>query len=334
MLNDMERANRTKSTADIWRGAILGILVPGVSALVLCGGTAAYWPYVGLFALFGPILDSLAVHLLIAGLAGCLLIWCLGLPRLATGLAILTVFSGIHIVWTYVQQVNSPGPTTAPAAHIEIAWLNVLDGNPRAPEDIVAEIAASGADVVILTEATPLREKLEVLDKTYPYRLGCRERICALVVLSRHPFLGQPELQHTSRSERQIRLQIAPEGATPLTILAAHLVKPWYAGFIEVDRWFLYDRLKRVDGPVLVVGDFNAAPWSASVRAILKETNLAFPQGVPVATWPAKAGPLGVPIDLMLVRGGANIDTPRPWAAYLGSNHRGLRAQVSWTAGP
>ena len=60
--------------------------------------------------------------------------------------------------------------------------------------------------------------------------------------------------------------------------------------------------------------------------------NKLVPPPVYPATWPVEAGALGVPIDNLLTRSGAVIESIATLPDTFGSNHRGLRAQVAITA--
>ncbi len=55
------------------------------------------------------------------------------------------------------------------------------------------------------------------------------------------------------------------------------------------------DILEQLDSPKLVAGDFNAIPWSAGLRAFLRDTRLTGFNTL--ATWPVWLGFAGIPID-------------------------------------
>ena len=82
-----------------------------------------------------------------------------------------------------------------------------------------------------------------------------------------------------------------------------------------------------MEGDLIVSGDFNAAPWSDTLEHLAREAELIPGPGHP-ATWPVRAGPLGVPIDNMFTRGAALIRSIAPTPEAFGSNHLGLMATV------
>ena len=126
-----------------------------------------------------------------------------------------------------------------------------------------------------------------------------------------------------------MKVTLAVPGHGAVVVAGIHQTKPWYLGLVggeaEAVRWGLRPGKRAL--PMVVAGDFNAAPWSLRMRRIQREQDLRF-AAWPVPTWPAGAGGLGVPIDHVLVRGGAGIARLEPWGADLGSNHRGLIAGI------
>jgi endonuclease/exonuclease/phosphatase (EEP) superfamily protein YafD len=114
-----------------------------------------------------------------------------------------------------------------------------------------------------------------------------------------------------------------------LNLIFMHMVKPWYLGMAAAEREALDAALGGPkDLPLVLMGDFNAAPWSRRMRQVEQKHGLRHAP-FPVATWPVEAGPFGLPIDHVLVRGRAELVSVDPWGAHLGSNHRGLKAKLA-----
>lgn len=263
--------------------------------------------------------------------------------------------------------VSAPGadPGADPSAgadragDLRLLWFNMLAENPTPPARLVAAIRAAGADVVLLAEPAPLRGALADLADLYPYRLGCDAAAaaapdgedgdpdgdaeagpqigpgagCGLVLLSRFPVAKPRFYDFPSGPERLLRVEITVPGHGRISLAGIHQTKPWYLGLTggEADtiRWGL--RRGRQVLPLVVAGDFNAAPWSLRMRRIHRRQELGFWRW-PVSTWPAAAGDLGVPIDHVMVRDGAGIASLAAWGADLGSNHRGLIAEIDLPA--
>lgn len=313
---------------------MIGALTPPAVGLLLCAGTAQFWPDGPVLGQFGRILESFSPQLLLLLLPVLACLALLGARRLAAGLAVGALLCAGLLVGRHMA-ISVPLAMGAPA-DLRVLWFNVQADTQTPPSVIAQAVAESGADVAMLTEAAPLRSEFPGLEAVYPYRLGCRGRDCETVILSRLPFeaevirdLGQP------KPERLLSVQLSLGAERSVSMLATHLAKPWFYGWIEHDRWFVLDQLSRTAGPLVVAGDFNAAPWSQRMAFYFDEAGLVPPRR-PVATWPVWLGRFGVPIDHILLRGGARLVSLAPWGGDLGSNHRGVFAEIAvpLTVGP
>ena len=73
----------------------------------------------------------------------------------------------------------------------------------------------------------------------------------------------------------------------------------------------------------IIVGDFNAAPWSTRLRE-LRSTTASIQVGPQAfATWPSSLGILGVPIDLVVHTRGVTAGRPQI-IEVAGSDHKAL----------
>jgi endonuclease/exonuclease/phosphatase (EEP) superfamily protein YafD len=119
------------------------------------------------------------------------------------------------------------------------------------------------------------------------------------------------------------------KGARTLRVALVHFRRPW--PFDELDRQrtqsLVLSRILSDLGDVdVVIGDFNAAPWTGQIRRLSEYTEMPM---LPLAggTWPVAAPPfLRLPIDLVLVREGAR--GRMTIARETGSEHRPLIARV------
>lgn len=295
--------------------------------MVIAGTSALYWPDGAFVGTFGRMLESLMPQLLGFGLVLALGLWGLG-GRLSAALILVVVaFGGVsqgagH--WINSAPLVTVDPDTP---RLRLVWFNMLDGNPTDPDQLIAALDQSGADVILLTEATALADHRQQLARHFARVQGCERRLCNLMVLGRDPDMPIQLRQLETRRRDRMAVIEASVGDVPVTLIAVHLVKPWFYGIKEADDWHVFDQMHRTRGPAVVVGDFNAAPWSRRLRALAQRCGLLPPRR-PIATWPAAAGSFGVPIDLPLVRGGAALVQLAPWGDHLGSNHRGLRMDI------
>jgi endonuclease/exonuclease/phosphatase (EEP) superfamily protein YafD len=326
----MRYAVMTLSAGRVW---LAGALTPPVVMLDLVAVTAVAWPSGSGLGTFGRIADSLAPQLVALALAATLVMGLIRVPRGFTLLcAALTLASAGLLAARHLERA-APVVPGAPA-QLTLLWFNMLGDNATPPARLIAALAASPADVVLLAESAPLAADLEgALAAAFPVRAGCRQLRCGSMMLARGEAaarLSGLEVRTIGRPEepRLTVAEITLPGAPPLTVIGAHLIKPWFFGFSEADEWFLYTALADRSGPLVVAGDFNAAPWSRRLDELWRLCALAPPRWPP-ATWPVAAGPAGVPIDNILVRGGARLVSLDTWGAELGSNHLGLLARIA-----
>lgn len=309
------------SSRAFWAGVLAAI----ACVLLISGGTAFFWPDVPAVGLLARSLESLAPQLIIAGLIVAFAIACLGARGLAAVLAIAGLIGGGTLV---TRHLGYSAAVQGGEADLDLIWFNVLHNNPEPPGNVADALLESDADILLLSEPEQLEAEFDRLLQSYPYAAGCRGE-CPLTALSRYPLevISFKRMRHW-RPGRLLVLRVVPQGSAAVTIVATHQVKPWYYGASEEDRWYLADTLNDLEGPVVLAGDFNAAPWSRRLDELYDVFGFT-PSRMPVGTWPAAAGPLGVPIDHVMTRGGADLVSYEPWGADLGSNHRGLRAGIS-----
>ena len=226
------------------------------------------------------------------------------------------------------QQRREPLEAAPPAASLRLLSYNVLGNNPRG-EDAARYILDSGADVVVVMEARGIAAQLRELGAQYPYRFGCdTNRDCDLAILSRLPFLSsKQETFHTLSRQRLTEVSVLAANDKPLTIVAAHLTKPYFDDTSLSDIQQLSRFLGKVEGPLILAGDFNAAAWSKQISNFATATQLIPPPRYP-GTWPVELGALGVPIDNMFSRDQALIRTIEATPEGFGSNHLGLIATI------
>lgn len=194
-------------------------------------------------------------------------------------------------------------------------------------------IAREKPDVITYQEAGPdWAMWIDILEGTYPHHVECR--IDGLNfgtgILSRRP-IGESDAQACSAGGR---LAMAPIdfGGTIVNVAAYHSALPWpYGQSKSIDA--MVPELRKLDGPKIIAGDFNATPWSYTVNRIAKASGTAtvpniggtwLPIGLPAnfTAW------IGLPIDHVLVS--PEIETPvgssRP---DVGSDHLPLRLDFS-----
>lgn len=308
-----------------FRGAVSGL------ALVLVGliAVVALRPGLPLEQLF----DSLRFHL-----AAALLVLVLALSfsgaHIRSGffafILIAAVGQGALIVLDQQQARSFAKSGTTPL--LKLVSFNLLQTNTGNGTRIADFLIGSGADVIYLMEAGPITAEMARLRQTYPYVAGCdTEPECTTVMLSKTP-LENVRIRSMSPvwSHRLIVAETVIKG-TRVNLVQAHMVKPYFDDLAEGEAWVLAQAIKPLTGPVLLGGDFNAAAWSANIDNLRRRAGLVPPPNYP-ATWPVRLGPLGVPIDNVWTRGPAIITHVEAMDDAMGSNHRGLVAEVGLAA--
>lgn len=226
-------------------------------------------------------------------------------------------------------------PATAGEAQtptFRLLSFNILNDNYENAESVVRAITGSGADLVNIMEAAPLRVHLDELAKTYPYRVGCGVIIpfCDQLMLSKTP-IETPIVRSLSEifPSRFILAKVAVAGRT-INLVGIHTTKPYFDNFHSLELIRAALAISEADGPLLVSGDFNASSLAPNMRRFLSLTELKTAEWEP-ATWPIRAGVFGVPIDHVYARAPLKIKSLTRLADTHGSNHYGLMAEIAIT---
>ena len=122
-------------------------------------------------------------------------------------------------------------------------------------------------------------------------------------------------------------------GGQQVTVASLHLYWPYpFEQEHQIDR--LEDILKELPRPVLLAGDFNAAPWSHAVDRIAKASDTSIAGGgrfsfeIRFNWW---APPIAMPIDHILLPEGLTPLEVRTGPGP-GSDHRSLVARLALPA--
>jgi endonuclease/exonuclease/phosphatase (EEP) superfamily protein YafD len=316
-----------RSTSEPWRRGI-GLAAVSVGALFL----SVVAGLSGVVASLDVLADLRAQMALGSALLILLSLW----ARAGT----LAVAAGIGSMAVNLIVIAPHYPLAAPVraeaagradSGFTVLHLNAWRENGRL-EAVPQFLRAQGADVVVLLEATPaLMAALSSLGDLYPYRADCAATgRCGLAILSRRPLTS---FSFTPRvvlpGEEAPPLAVARIEGLAATLVVTHPARPWEGQ--GVDMAALLRRLRGIDGPVILSGDFNAAPWSASMQHFLQRSGLVR-AGRSWGTWPSPMGPFGIPIDHILVSPGVPARGVHALAAP-GSDHRAVLARFDSSPG-
>lgn len=220
------------------------------------------------------------------------------------------------------------------ARHLRVVTANVLMSNEQLPA-LVRDVLAQKPDVIVFEELRhDLSEVSPKIAEAYPYRVSTETPWVTLA--SRFPLedARQLAISAADRGRDLLKADIVVDGQR-LTLIAVHFMPPLDGEAFAVNRQqreVLERAVSEVDGPLLVVGDFNATTLSPTFARLLLGTGLriASASRLMAPTYFAY-GKLGVRIDHVLVR---NMDVVQDEVFTLtGSDHRGVSVELGLRPG-
>jgi endonuclease/exonuclease/phosphatase (EEP) superfamily protein YafD len=271
---------------------------------------------------------QLAIALIICAVVAAFARW----RRTAVAIGLLAVVNLALVVPLYF------GPSRPESGELRILSFNVLASNRRFAE-VVDFIRASDADVVVLHEVTRRwEEAIEEAAATFddwPYEITeARARgdlFGSLVLVEAGAAVESFGFALTDPRAIEILL---PDG---VALLAIHPLSPSSEFRAEQnDRQLLFatEWAASQDGPTIVVGDFNATPWSYPFRRLMSSADLSnSARGFGLdLSYPANGNPLlRVPIDHLLFSGGLAV-VDRRLGPAMGSDHFPLTVDLAFVA--
>lgn len=270
-------------------------------------------------------LDQGRVHIA-AGLFACALAF-LVLKAYLRAVASFLVAALLSISLALFASAAFAPVTAGRVPDFSLISFNVLGENPRGAE-IAAYLIEEAPDVAVILEAPALHDHLDQMWAAFPHNAGCgpADR-CDMAVFSRHRLSGVEVLPFYSLPGRLIVATLELETG-PVTLIAAHLTKPYYGQWHDRQLERLAELLERVDGPLVLAGDFNSQPFVRAFRHILIERSELRLVSQMQQTWPALDLPgsryAGFAIDHVLVRGDISPVSAELIEDAIGSNHRGF----------
>jgi endonuclease/exonuclease/phosphatase (EEP) superfamily protein YafD len=296
---------------------VIAVLAWALSALSVAAFAGRAWWVLDVVASFRP---QLALLLLTATILLALGRWW----RTCTVLAAITMVNLAVIAPLFF------GPPRARSADLRVISFNLLSSN-ESFEEVIDFISGSGADLVVLHEAS-LPWEVALADADLPYDL----------TMTRHPddIFGTLVLAPAGSVVESYGFRIDDPRAVAIglpdgvDVLAIHPLSPYTRSrAINRDRQlhFAQDWVNEQRGPVVVVGDFNATPWSYPYRRLLAETALLdSARGFGVGwSYPVQSNPLlWVAIDHLLYSPELSVADRRLGPA-LGSDHFALTVDLA-----
>ena len=296
-----------------------------LGAATLAGFFGGSWWVLDLFASFR---HQLAAGLIVCALIAALAKW----KRTALAIGLLAMVNLAVVVPLFF------GPSRPDSGEFRILSFNVLASNPRF-EEVIDFIRSTDADLVVLHEVTSLWEdeieEASLAFEDWPYEVTetrARGDLFGSIVLVE----AGAEVESFGfglRDARAIEI-LLPDG---VAVLAIHPLSPaseFRAEQNDRQLQFAADWVAGQDAPTIVVGDFNATPWSYPFRRLVSSTDLSnSARGFGLdLSYPADGNPLvRIPIDHLLYSEGLAV-VDRRLGPAMGSDHFPLIVDLAFTA--
>ena len=243
-------------------------------------------------------------------------------PRGRMFVAFLVLILGIAAIGAWPHLVSREpwvvSEVKAGERAIKVATLNTLYEN-REVDAVHAEIERLDADIVALIEFGPNQQGLlKTLAARYPHQIECfAVPYCELAILSKFPMASS-----MSRAEwkgpAMILAKLGPELGN-LTIMGVHFLRFPHSQVQFRQTRALGDFIDTVPGHKLVVGDFNATPFSRITRTLAGQTGLTRLTRLP--TWPSFVHLPQMAIDHIFASPGIRILESERIGKPAGSDH-------------
>lgn len=210
------------------------------------------------------------------------------MPRARSLTAIVSVFIGFLFIGGYSHYVSAHpkilGSVQAGELPLRVVTFNasVINADTDA---ISQELRRLDADVAVLMEFS--EKKYAVIEGnrgTYPYIVGCvRGRHCHFAVFSKVPIASS---QVREGWDGPLMVRVTLGGAfSGLHVIGVHFPRLPYVTSQFKQLAVLLDYLEQLNAPMVVVGDFNATPFSKLISEFAAKANMQRLTRLP--TWPA-----------------------------------------------
>jgi endonuclease/exonuclease/phosphatase (EEP) superfamily protein YafD len=299
-------------------------------SLMAAGGGLAAWalPTASVAGPLARVLDGYTPWLLVLGLCLGALTLALGARRIGAVCVLCAVAASVAPFAAYRDVTR--GADAALTADLSVVFFNAFAQNDENAARIVDAAIGTGADILVFAEAEALIDQLDTLRATYAFVSPCSAAACELLIATDLPVLRSWQLQlNPAWPDRYAVAELDLPGQGPLFLAVGHLAKPWMSGIAGPELARVTAQMNWLNGPSVVVGDFNMPPWSHPMRTLLRDTGFRAPRGGP-GTWPAGAAAMmRLPIDHVLVREDVALVAVETFGEGLGSNHLGIVAQIA-----
>jgi endonuclease/exonuclease/phosphatase (EEP) superfamily protein YafD len=243
-------------------------------------------------------------------------------PRARLLAAFVVLMAGLLGIgmWPHVvsRSVHVVGELRDGERAVRVATFNTWYNNAK-PDELKAEVAKLDADIVTLVELGPGKQSmLDALLPVYPFQANClTDDFCNMAILSKLPI----ESHGTRVNWEGPPLITATFGPATggLTVLGVHTIRFPHSRsqFRQVQALDSY--IDAIPGNKLMMGDFNATPFSRIIATITARTGMTRLTSLP--TWPSGLDLPQVAIDHIFVSEGIRPIEDERIGEAAGSDH-------------
>ncbi|MCB1381009.1 MAG: endonuclease/exonuclease/phosphatase family protein [Alphaproteobacteria bacterium] len=257
------------------------------------------------------------------------------MPRARLLVAFLVIICGLLTIglWPQVATAYLQRTTPVPAGYraITVANFNTWYSN-REVDAVRAEIERLNADIITLVEVGPNKKPmLEALKSRYPHQATCfTVDYCNLAILAKFPILDHQARVGWEGPPLMIA-KFGPELGS-LTVIAVHTIRFPHsrAQFRQVTA--LASMIEAMAGQKVVMGDFNATPFSRIITSFIRRTGLVRFSDLP--TWPSHLNLPQVAIDHIFASPGIVLTSSQQVGEPSGSDHYPVTAGIAVPISP
>ena len=219
-------------------------------------------------------------------------------------------------------------------ANLRIVHVNLYHHNPE-PSNSIEAILHHEPDVIALQELNLqwLVELEPILSLQYPFSVNLPSDTCCygIGVYSKHPIISSQVA--SSQGIPYIKATISVRGES-VTIISIHTLPPIFPNQIDerdIQLQEFAQIAKKVDGPLIVLGDFNVVHWDRVFQQFLKRSGLTKISNGLQPTFPMDFGLPLIPID-HVTYSEELVPTECETFSVPGSDHKGIIAGFAFTS--
>ena len=237
---------------------------------------------------------------------------------------------GVTLLWNGGLLAPYYLPSERPAAaeggaKVSLVSLNVFTAN-KDKRAVIDYLRRRSADLVVVMEVDERWEQaLAELHDLYPYQfIQSRPDNFGIGLLSREP-LAESRFVNAGNTHVPTIVARVEREKRAFVIVATHPLPPIGASNTrerDAQLRAVADTVNALSLPCVLVGDFNATPWSSAFRDLTAHSGLrdsALGRGVQ-GSWNAKSPLIRIPIDHVLVPASAKV-IRRAVGPDVGSDH-------------